>query len=131
MLDDVPAIVRAACVPPERTVLFGRSVGSLFALDGVARFPGVAGLVFESAIADPLERILLRVRPDELDASPEAFAAAVAARLDLEKKLAAYRGAGTCSSTISSPSRTRSGSRRGRAGRCRSGSSTAGTTTPS
>jgi pimeloyl-ACP methyl ester carboxylesterase len=92
MLDDVEAIVRAAGAPPERLVLFGRSVGSLFALEGVSRFPGVAGLVLESAIADPLERLLLRVDPGEVGATPEELAAAVAARLDHRGKLAAYRG---------------------------------------
>jgi pimeloyl-ACP methyl ester carboxylesterase len=91
MLDDVEAVVRAAG-PPERTVLFGRSVGSIFAIEGAARFPRVAGLVLESGIADVLERLLLRVDPAELDASPEDLAAAVAARLDHRRKLAAYRG---------------------------------------
>lgn len=92
MLGDVAAIVRAAGAPPERIVLFGRSVGSIFALEGAARFPGVAGLVLESAIADPLERLLLRVDPGELGASPEDFAAAVEARLDHRAKIGAYRG---------------------------------------
>jgi pimeloyl-ACP methyl ester carboxylesterase len=92
MLDDVEAVIRAADQPPERVVLFGRSVGSLFAIHGAARFPEVAGLVLESAIADPLERLLLRVDPAELDLSPEAFAAEVAARLDHRAMMAAYRG---------------------------------------
>jgi pimeloyl-ACP methyl ester carboxylesterase len=60
MLDDVAAVLRAAG-RPETLVVFGRSVGSLFALEAVARCPTVAGLVLESAIADPLERLLLRV----------------------------------------------------------------------
>jgi hypothetical protein len=92
MLDDVEAIIRAAGAPPEKIVLFGRSVGSLFAIEGVSRFPGVAGLVLESGIADPLERLLLRVDPEEVDASAEEFAAAIEARLDHRKKLAAYQG---------------------------------------
>ena len=44
MLDDVAAVM-AAAGPPERLVVFGRSVGSLFALEAVARCPEVAGLV--------------------------------------------------------------------------------------
>lgn len=91
MLDDVEAILRAAG-PPERVVVFGRSVGSIFALEAVARFPQVAGLVLESGIADVLERLLLRLAPAELDATPEALAAEVAARLDHRRKLGAYRG---------------------------------------
>ena len=91
MLDDVEAVMRAAG-PPERLVVFGRSVGSLFALEAVARFPGVAGLVLESAIADPLERLLLRLRPSELGVSGAGFEAAVTARLDQRAKIAAYPG---------------------------------------
>jgi len=91
MLDDVAALLRAAG-PPEKLVVFGRSVGSLFALEAVARVPEVAGLVLESAIADPLERLLLRVTPAELGAEAGAFEAAVGARLDHRAKLAAYRG---------------------------------------
>jgi pimeloyl-ACP methyl ester carboxylesterase len=91
MLDDVDAVMRAAG-PPERVVVFGRSVGSLFALEAVSRFPGVAGLVLESAIADPLERLLLRIRPRELGVSGAEFGAAVSARLDQRAKIAGYRG---------------------------------------
>jgi len=92
MLDDVEVIVRAAGAPPERIVLFGRSVGSIFAIEGVSRFPNVAGLVLESGIADVLERLLLRLDPEDVGATPEELAAAVAGRLDHRKKLSAYRG---------------------------------------
>jgi len=91
MLDDVDAVMRAAG-PPERVVVFGRSVGSLFALEAVARYPTVAGLVLESAIADPLERLLLRIRPRELGVSGVEFEAAVQARLDQRAKMSGYRG---------------------------------------
>ncbi len=91
MLDDVGAILRAAGVPPERIVPFGRSVGSIFAIEAAARFP-VAGLVVESGIADVLERLLLRVEPDELGATAAELEAAVAARLDHRAKLAAFPG---------------------------------------
>jgi pimeloyl-ACP methyl ester carboxylesterase len=91
MLDDVEAVMRAAG-PPGRVVVFGRSVGSLFALEAVRRFPGVAGLVLESAIADPLERLLLRLRPRELGVSGAELEAAMAARFDQRAKIAAYPG---------------------------------------
>jgi pimeloyl-ACP methyl ester carboxylesterase len=52
----------------------------------------VAGLVLESAIADPLERLLLRVAPRELGVDAATFEAAVAARLDHRAKIGGYRG---------------------------------------
>jgi pimeloyl-ACP methyl ester carboxylesterase len=91
MLDDVGPILRAAG-PPGKVVVVGRSVGSIFALEAVTRFPGLAGLILESAIADPLERLLLRIRPREMGVSGAEFEAAVSARLDQRAKMGGYRG---------------------------------------
>lgn len=90
MLDDVSAIIRAAG-PPEKLVVMGRSVGSFFALEAVKLFPTISGLILESGIADPLERILLRVHPRELGVSPDDFAA-LTQRLDHHSKIANYTG---------------------------------------
>lgn len=90
MLDDVVAVVQATRTPPERLVVFGRSVGSIFALEAATRFPKLAGLIIESGVADPLERLLLRLQPEELGVTPGAFAAAFESRLDHMKKLAGY-----------------------------------------
>jgi pimeloyl-ACP methyl ester carboxylesterase len=92
LLDDVPAIVKALPVPPSQLVPFGRSLGSFYAIELVHRFPESAGLVIESGIADPLERILLRVRPEEVDTTAAELAAEVSARLDPQTKLNAYTG---------------------------------------
>jgi alpha-beta hydrolase superfamily lysophospholipase len=92
MLDDIPEIVKALAVAPSRLVAFGRSLGSLYAIALVHRFPETAGLIIESGIADPLERILLRVRPEELDTTATELAAEVRARLDPKEKLNAYIG---------------------------------------
>ena len=92
ILDDVPAIVKALPVTPSQLVAFGRSLGSFYAIELVHRFPEAAGLVIESGIADPLERILLRVRPEDVDATAPELASEVRARLDPEAKLAGYAG---------------------------------------
>ena len=90
MLDDVPAIIEAAG-SPESIVVMGRSVGSIFALEAVSRFPQIAGLIIESGIADAMERILLRVTPQELGATLADFDDAER-RLDHEGKMGAYEG---------------------------------------
>ncbi len=92
MLDDVPEFVRALGVPPERLVAYGRSVGSLYAIECAARFSALGGLVIESGIADVLERLRLRLRADELGATEAELEAAVRARFDHRAKLGAYRG---------------------------------------
>lgn len=92
MLDDV-AVVRKACgIPSREVVLYGRSVGAIFALEWVAGDPAVAGLVLESGVADPHQRLALRLDPSEIGSDRESFQAACARRLSHQEKLAQYRG---------------------------------------
>jgi pimeloyl-ACP methyl ester carboxylesterase len=92
MLDDAEAVFAATGVEERRVVLFGRSLGSLCAIELAARHPRVAGLVIESGIADVLERVLLRVAPDEIGVTRAALEDAVAARFDHRAKLARFGG---------------------------------------
>lgn len=90
MLDDVAAVIEAAG-PPEKVVVMGRSVGSFFALEAVKRYPSIAGLILESAIADPLERLLVRVTPAEVGATDDDWRA-LGKHLDHEAKIGGYTG---------------------------------------
>ncbi len=92
MLGDAECVFQATGAPARRVVPFGRSLGSLFAVEVAARHPDVAGLVIESGIADPLERSLVRVSPEDLGASPSELHAAVASHFDQRTKLASYHG---------------------------------------
>lgn len=90
MLDDAIAVARAAG-PPENLVVYGRSVGSIYALHVAAALP-VAGLVIESGIAEVLARLAIRLDAAELGVTDEQLAAAVAAELDHRDKLARFAG---------------------------------------
>jgi alpha-beta hydrolase superfamily lysophospholipase len=92
MLDDVDAICHATQCPPEQLVVFGRSIGSIYAIETAKRFPNIGGLILESGIADPFERVLLRVSPEELGISTEAFQAEATTHLDHQQKLSGYNG---------------------------------------
>lgn len=92
LLDDVGAIIAAAEETPERTVLFGRSVGSIFAIEGVVQVAGIGGLILESGIADVEERLRLRIAPAEVGATEEELTTAIARRLDHRGKLAKFSG---------------------------------------
>ncbi len=91
MLDDVAAICKAVG-DPGKVVVFGRSVGSIYAVEFAYRYPQIAGLILESGIADPLERVLLRASPQELGTTPEALRQEFSDRFDHQKKLAGYAG---------------------------------------
>lgn len=92
MLADVPLIVAAAGVQPEQLIFFGRSLGSLYALHAAALYPHAAGLIIESGLADPLERVLVRVEPRQLGVTPEELGREVLRCFDQQAKMAAFRG---------------------------------------
>lgn len=59
MLGDGETVIAAAGIAPEKVIAFGRSLGSLYAIELVHRHPDIAGLILESGIADPAERFLV------------------------------------------------------------------------
>lgn len=73
MLKDIHAIVDSLDIPTEKLIFFGRSVGSIYAINAAANYPNAAGLIIESGIAHVLERILYRVSPEEMGVSRYAM----------------------------------------------------------
>jgi pimeloyl-ACP methyl ester carboxylesterase len=92
MLEDIPAVVAASGADPGRLIFFGRSLGSLYAVHAALLYPDAAGLVLESAIADPLERILERVEPWQVGVSLESLRLEVDRVLNQREKLAVFSG---------------------------------------
>jgi uncharacterized protein len=92
MLGDIAAIVAASGAEPEHLIFFGRSLGSLYAAHAASLYPTAAGLVLESAIADPLERILARLEPWQLGVTGEELGAEVGRLLNQQQKLATFMG---------------------------------------
>ena len=91
-LGDLPAIMAALGVPPERLIAFGRSLGSLYAIELVHRFATIPKLIIESGISDLAERIFLRVTPEEVGATRAQLQAEVSAHFDQARKLSLYPG---------------------------------------
>ena len=92
MLDDVESVVKAVDIPLRQLIFFGRSLGSLFAIHAISRFPDAGGLIIESGIADPLERFLLRIHPAELGVSLTEMEEEIGLRMNHRRALAAYSG---------------------------------------
>ena len=76
----------------EKTIVFGRSIGSIYAIEYAAKNPGVRGRILESGIHDVLERILLRATPRELGVTMQELREEAAEHLDHRAKLSAYEG---------------------------------------
>lgn len=86
MLSDACIISDLCGVPHNRQIIFGRSIGSIYAIE-VASKRDVAGLILESGIADVLERILLRATPEELNTTREQLQAEAKTHFDHQHKL--------------------------------------------
>ena len=73
MMDDIDAFVEASGYAPENIVFMGRSIGSIYAIEAAFRYPECAGLIIESGIANVAERLLKRIRVDELGVTCKMF----------------------------------------------------------
>jgi pimeloyl-ACP methyl ester carboxylesterase len=91
MLGDGEAVINAAGLAPEGVIAFGRSIGSLYAIELVYRQPAVAGLILESGIADPAERFLTYADLRAAGVTESDVVAEVERYFDHEKKLSSYR----------------------------------------
>jgi len=92
MLNDVVPIINSLGIPDQQIVLFGRSIGSLYAVHGVSQRPQLAGLILESGIAGLTERFLMRVQPAELGTSMAEIEAELTTYFDYTRKLRAFQG---------------------------------------
>ena len=92
MLEDVVPTIEALQRPESELIFFGRSVGSIFAIEAAAKFPQAAGLILESGVADVLERLLLRVHASEIGVSVVKFETEVKRNLDHQGKMMEYPG---------------------------------------
>lgn len=92
MLQDVKTIIDSLDVPKEKIVLFGRSIGSIYALHGASLYPDIGGLIIESGIADMRERILMRVSANEVGVSQKQFDDECYKYFNHEAKLKSFQG---------------------------------------
>lgn len=92
LLADVEPIIQSIPVPPRDLILFGRSLGSLYVLQGVSLYPEIGGLIIESGIADMMERVLQRAAPSELGISLDELERAVNTAFNHRQKISSYQG---------------------------------------
>lgn len=92
MREDIAAIVAASGAEESALIFMGRSLGSLFAAHAALLFPRAAGLVLESAMAEPLELLHGRLEARHLGVSEEELRQEVARVFDQRRKLAAFGG---------------------------------------
>jgi len=92
MLNDVETIIASLNVPTEEIILFGRSVGSIYALHGASIFPEIGGLIIESGVSSVAERILMRIFPDEIDSTYDEIVTEEKKYFNHQAKLKIFKG---------------------------------------
>lgn len=92
MLEDVVPIIHSLNIPDDKIVLFGRSIGSLYALHGVYQRPQIGGLIIESGVADITQRFFQRVLPEELGMSKTDVVDELRKYFDYAQKLGSFQG---------------------------------------
>jgi alpha-beta hydrolase superfamily lysophospholipase len=90
MLEDVRSVREQCGLEPGETIVYGRSVGAIFAVEWAFQEPGIAGLVLESGVADPYQRLAIRLEPSELGCSEQELRTACDQHLDHRAKLANF-----------------------------------------
>jgi len=92
MLGDGAAAITAAGIPPDKVISFGRSIGSLYAIELAHRHPDIAGLIIESGIADAGERFLTYADLSSAGIEESGVFDEVKRHFDHEQKLSGYNG---------------------------------------
>ena len=80
----------AAGIAPEKAIAFGRSIGSLYAIELIHRQPAMAGLILESGIADPAERFLTYADLSGTGFTEAEVVAEAKHKFDHQQKLSGY-----------------------------------------
>jgi pimeloyl-ACP methyl ester carboxylesterase len=92
MLGDGEAVMNAAGLSADKVIAFGRSVGSLYAIELAHRQPKIAGLILESGIARPAERFLMHADLAAAQLHPEDILREADRLFNHQDKLSGYHG---------------------------------------
>jgi pimeloyl-ACP methyl ester carboxylesterase len=92
IIEEIPYIIKNCGVAPGELVIFGRSLGTAYAINAIGQFPEISGLIIESGIADFYERLNRRLSPDDIDTTEEALKEEISNFFNIEKTLRAFKG---------------------------------------
>ncbi len=96
MLGDAEEMVHELQLDPSRCVAYGRSIGSLYALELAVRFPNLGGLFIDSGIADIRVPFLNQFYPPERQSAHDANMQQLDAEIDHyfhhKNKIAGFQG---------------------------------------
>jgi len=92
ILEDIPYIIDNCGVSVDQLVIFGRSLGSAYAIHAAHLFPEISGLIIESGIADFYERLNRRVSAEDIEITEDRLKAEIGRYFNIEQHLKQFKG---------------------------------------
>ncbi len=92
ILEDMNVVINGCKVAHENIVVYGRSIGSIYAVNAVNKFKKIKGLILDNGIADFYERLNRRVSPEDIDTTENKLRSEILKYFNIEKKIKAFKG---------------------------------------
>ncbi len=92
ILEDLSIVINGSKVAHENIVVYGRSIGSIYAVNAVNRFKKIKGLIIDNGISDFYERLNKRVSPEDIDTTENKLRSEILKYFNIEKMMKAYKG---------------------------------------
>jgi len=92
MLKDIDAIFNHLNLDQQDIIVFGRSIGSIFAIHWINNYPNTAAIIIDSGIADPLSLFLQKINPEDIGATLEELEHVGNSLFNHKTKLENYKG---------------------------------------
>ena len=92
IIDEIPFIVKSCEVPLKDLVVFGRSLGTAYAINALNKFPEISGLIIESGMADFYERLERRVSAEDIETTEDILRSEILIYFNIEESLKRFKG---------------------------------------
>ena len=93
IIDDISYVVEACGVSEDKIVVFGRSLGTIYAMHTVKLFPNIKGIIIESGFSDFYEKIKTRLSAEDIDTTEKELKKEVYKYFNIKEIVKNYKGA--------------------------------------
>jgi hypothetical protein len=100
IIEEIPYIIKQCGIQANKLVVFGRSLGTAYAINTIDLFPAIGGIIIESGIADFYERLSRRVSPEDIETTEELLKEEVRVYFNIERSLKQFKGSTLIMHTI-------------------------------
>ena len=92
IIEDLSIVINGSKAAHENIVVYGRSIGSIYAINAVNKFPKIRGLIIDNGIADFYERLNRRVSPEDIETTENELRSEILKYFNIEKMIKAFTG---------------------------------------